>query len=137
LESPLAPIVILATNRGDRNIKGTDGVKSPHGIPIDLLDRLVIIRTLIYEIDHMREIIKIRSETEEVKLTPEALDELSNLANRTSLRYAVALLTPAQIMAHTNGRTDGATRDDVKEAAGLFVDARESAKRLKEGGYME
>ena len=38
LESTLAPIVILATNRGTCTIRGTD-ILSPHGIPIDLLDR--------------------------------------------------------------------------------------------------
>jgi len=38
LESTLAPIVILATNRGISTIRGTD-ITSPHGIPIDLLDR--------------------------------------------------------------------------------------------------
>jgi RuvB-like protein 1 (pontin 52) len=44
LESTLAPIVILATNRGICTIKGTDMI-SPHGIPVDLLDRLLIIKT--------------------------------------------------------------------------------------------
>ena len=44
LESQLAPIVILATNRGRCTIRGTD-IVSPHGIPIDLLDRLMIIKT--------------------------------------------------------------------------------------------
>lgn len=38
LESTLAPIVILATNRGICTIRGTD-MQSPHGIPVDLLDR--------------------------------------------------------------------------------------------------
>jgi RuvB-like protein 1 (pontin 52) len=38
LESKLSPVVILATNRGNSIIKGTD-VVSPHGVPIDLLDR--------------------------------------------------------------------------------------------------
>lgn len=37
LESEKAPIVILATNRGITQIRGTS-YKSPHGIPIDLLD---------------------------------------------------------------------------------------------------
>jgi RuvB-like protein 2 len=44
LESENSPIVILATNRGITNIRGTE-YKSPHGIPVDLLDRLVIIHT--------------------------------------------------------------------------------------------
>jgi RuvB-like protein 1 (pontin 52) len=43
LESTIAPIVILATNRGNCTIRGTE-VVSPHGIPVDLLDRLLIIR---------------------------------------------------------------------------------------------
>ena len=38
LESTLAPIVILATNRGQSQIRGTEMI-SPHGLPVDLLDR--------------------------------------------------------------------------------------------------
>eukprot|EP00456_Euglypha_rotunda_P067682 TRINITY_DN58763_c0_g1_i1.p1 TRINITY_DN58763_c0_g1~~TRINITY_DN58763_c0_g1_i1.p1 ORF type:complete len:254 (-),score=20.27 TRINITY_DN58763_c0_g1_i1:84-845(-) len=45
LESTLAPVVILATNRGHTTIRGTQDVSAPHGIPLDLLDRLLIIRT--------------------------------------------------------------------------------------------
>jgi len=44
LENPNSPIVIMATNRGITTIRGTN-YKSPHGIPIDLLDRLLIIST--------------------------------------------------------------------------------------------
>ncbi|PSS14397.1 RuvB-like protein [Actinidia chinensis var. chinensis] len=44
LESSLSPIVIFAMNRGICNVRGTD-MTSPRGIPVDLLDRLVIIRT--------------------------------------------------------------------------------------------
>merc|ERR1711988_1115953 len=47
LEGENAPIVILASNRGITTIRGTT-YKSPHGIPIDLLDRLVIIHTKPY-----------------------------------------------------------------------------------------
>ena len=39
LESTIAPIVIFATNRGKCVIRGTDDIVSPHGIPLDLLDR--------------------------------------------------------------------------------------------------
>lgn len=41
LESPMAPTVILATNRGNAAVRGTTDVVSPHGIPVDLLDRFV------------------------------------------------------------------------------------------------
>lgn len=45
LESHLAPVLIIATNRGIAKIRGTN-YKSPHGIPIDLLDRLMIVSTV-------------------------------------------------------------------------------------------
>lgn len=47
LENEAAPIVIVATNRGITSIRGTN-YKSPHGMPIDLLDRLLIITTKPY-----------------------------------------------------------------------------------------
>ena len=49
LESDLAPVLVVATNRGITRIRGTN-YKSPHGIPIDLLDRLLIISTSPYRL---------------------------------------------------------------------------------------
>merc|ERR1712110_1195795 len=72
LESTLAPIVILATNRGICTIRGTDMV-SPHGIPIDLLDRLMIIRTAPYNLEEVIKILAIRASTENIKLSQDAL----------------------------------------------------------------
>lgn len=42
-------------------IRGTDTV-SPHGIPVDLLDRLLIIRTLPYTMEEMVQILAIRAQ---------------------------------------------------------------------------
>lgn len=39
LESPMAPTVIFATNRGRCTVRGTQDIVSAHGIPSDLLDR--------------------------------------------------------------------------------------------------
>merc|ERR1719454_1647066 len=47
LESDTAPILVVATNRGITKIRGTD-YESPHGLPVDLLDRLLIISTQPY-----------------------------------------------------------------------------------------
>jgi len=47
IESDLAPILIMATNKGTEKIRGSE-VSSPHGIPIDLLDRCLIVRTEQY-----------------------------------------------------------------------------------------
>mmetsp|Transcript_17716 Transcript_17716/g.2455 ORF Transcript_17716/g.2455 Transcript_17716/m.2455 type:complete len:102 (+) Transcript_17716:987-1292(+) len=88
LESTLAPIVILATNRGICTIKGTDMI-SPHGIPVDLLDRLMIIRTCPYELDEVINILAIRSSTENIKMSKDALASLGQIGATTSLRYAI------------------------------------------------
>jgi RuvB-like protein 1 len=55
LESSLAPIVVLATNRGVCQVRGTE-VTSPHGVPVDLLDRCVIVRTAMYSLEEMIQI---------------------------------------------------------------------------------
>lgn len=59
LEDEMAPIVIMATNRGITRIRGTN-YTSPHGIPLDLLDRMVIIATTPYKENELKEILKIR-----------------------------------------------------------------------------
>lgn len=59
LEDEMAPIVIVATNRGVTRIRGTN-YKSAHGIPLDLLDRMVIINTEPYSNIDLKEILRIR-----------------------------------------------------------------------------
>ncbi len=130
MESDLAPIIILATNRGIARIRGTD-VESPHGIPLDLLDRLLIIPTKPYKPEEIREIIKIRADEEEIVLTDEALEELVKIGNETSLRYAVSLMEPARVLADSEGR-DAVTVHDVRRAKGLFIDISQSVKYLRE-----
>merc|ERR1711998_661294 len=61
LESDLSPVLIIATNRGITKIRGTN-YKSPHGIAIDLLDRLLIVSTTPYEEKEVHKILEIRCE---------------------------------------------------------------------------
>lgn len=131
LESAIAPIVIFATNRGRCVIRGTEDIISPHGIPLDLLDRLLIIRTLPYSRDDMIQILKLRASTEGLQIEEEALSLLGDVGTRTTLRYAVQLLTPAALTAKVNGRSS-ITKDDVQEVAELFLDAKSSARILSQ-----
>merc|ERR1712137_1301352 len=110
LESTLSPIVVFATNRGICTIRGTD-IVSPHGIPVDLLDRLVIIRTMPYSVDEIVQVTNIRAQTESLTIEEEALVLLGEIGANTSLRYVVQLLTPSSILAKTSGR-ESITRDD-------------------------
>jgi RuvB-like protein 2 len=59
LESELAPLVVMASNRGMTQIRGTK-YQSPHGIPLDLLDRVLIISTQKYSDEEIKEIIRVR-----------------------------------------------------------------------------
>ena len=43
---------------------------SPHGIPMDLLDRLLIIKTTKYGLEELMKILAVRASTENIKLTP-------------------------------------------------------------------
>lgn len=136
LESTLSPIVVFATNRGVCKIRGTD-VVAPHGIPVDLLDRMLIVRTMPYSHEEMVQIISIRASVEGIELEDEALKELGEIGAKTSLRYAVQMLTPSRIMAETCGRTKIGT-SDVKEVDTLFFDGKASAQLLaKSEGYMQ
>jgi len=131
LESSLAPIVIMATNRGMSPIRGTE-IVSPHGIPLDLLDRLLIINTQPQTAREIHLIIKVRAETEGIKITEEGLVKLSTIGTETSLRHAVQLLQPAFILASTlNPAEATVTPDIIEEAAKLFLDAKSSADILR------
>ena len=135
LESSLSPIVIFATNRGVCTVRGTD-VLSPHGIPVDLLDRMLIIRTMPYSVEEMIQIVSIRATTENLETDEEALAIMGEIGARTSLRYAVQLLTPSRIIAQTAGR-ETITAVDVEEVDELFKDAKASAKLLAASeGYL-
>lgn len=132
LESTLAPVVILATNKGISPIRGTNTL-SPHGLPVDLLDRLIIIRTVPYDELECHAILHTRSIAEGLKADERALDLLAQIAVSTSLRYATQLLTPAYVVAQTRGRSF-IEQDDIKDVAELFIDAKASARMLARDG---
>jgi TBP-interacting protein len=124
MEAEFAPIIILATNRGVTKIRGTD-IEAPHGIPRDLLDRLLIIITRPYNEEEIKAIISIRAEEEEIPLSEDALEELTRIGASRSLRYAIQLLTPSYVIASRRGSTK-VEAVDVKRAEELFADVRRS-----------
>jgi TBP-interacting protein len=129
IESELVPIIILATNRGVTSIRGTD-IKSPMGFPLDLIDRSVIIGTQEYDADSIKEILRIRSEEEKVKLNENALEKLTEIGTKSSLRYVVQLLSLAAQNAGSAKRKS-VTVKDVERVNELFMDVGEAAEHLK------
>lgn len=128
LEAPTAPVLVVATNRGVTNIRGTD-YKSPHGMPVDLLDRLLIIHTQPYSGDEMGRILQIRAEEEDVEVEPEAAALLQRIASETSLRYAIQLITVASLAA-ARRRSGAVGSEDVARAYSLFLDVKRSVQLM-------
>ncbi|KAJ7442222.1 ruvB-like 1-like protein [Mycena galericulata] len=118
LESPMALTFILATNRGNSLVRGTTDIVSPHGIPVDLLDRSARSSSCAREGLH---------------LGPGVLDRLAAEGEKSSLRYALQLLTPASILAGLAGCTS-IEAEDIGEMSELFLDAKTSASMIGEGG---
>ena len=130
LETDLAPVLIIATNRGITKIRGTQ-YKSPHGIPLDLLDRLMIIVTKPYDERELRAILTIRCEEEDVEMAPDALDLLTKIAKETSLRYAMHMIMAGALVARQR-RGGEVEIPDIKRVYGLFSDLRRSTQYLLE-----
>ena len=96
LETPIAPIVVLASNRGMCKIRGTDDIVAAHGIPPDFLARLLVIPTAPYPAEDIKRIVRTRITAEGVAVTEPALDKIAEHGVRISLRYCLQLLTPAR-----------------------------------------
>ena len=106
LESPMAPTVVLATNRGTSLVRGTTDVISAHGVPVDLLDRCVrsslgtnfspsqplfsclIVKTETYTPEQVAKVVELRAAVEGLTLGEGVLERLSVEGARRSLRYA-------------------------------------------------
>jgi len=131
MEQDIAPICVFATNRGKCTIRGTEDVVSPHGMPLDLLDRIMIIRTKQYTQEEIVNIVNIRAQVEDIKIEKDALEIFGEIGSKSSLRYATQLLTPCNILAQIAGN-DSVTKDEVEEVKELYLDAKRSADMLKE-----
>jgi RuvB-like protein 2 len=130
LESELCPIVILATNRGQAMIRGTN-FNGPHGIPLDLLDRLLIIPTSTYSLDELREILRVRCIEEQVDMTDDALELLTRTAKETSLRYAIQMIMTSSLVAKKK-KSKVVELSHIEQCHKLFFDVQRSTKFIME-----
>jgi len=130
LEDELAPIVIMASNRGHTRIRGTN-YRSPHGLPLDFLDRVVIVSTHPYDSDEIRQILAIRAQEEEVDVTPNALALLTKIGAEAGLRYASNLITTSTLLSQKR-KAKAVDIEDVERSFKLFYDPARSVKFVSE-----
>ncbi|KAL0214441.1 hypothetical protein P9112_006625 [Eukaryota sp. TZLM1-RC] len=130
MEDETSPLMVFASNRGITTLRGSN-YKSPHGMPVDLLDRLLIINTDSYAEREIAEILKIRSEEEDVLISEEAMALLTEIGKATSLRYAIQLISTANIVCAKRKGSEVSV-DDIRRVYDLFVDVERSSQFLKE-----
>ncbi|OVA05896.1 AAA+ ATPase domain [Macleaya cordata] len=130
LENEMAPILVVATNRGITTIRGTN-YKSPHGIPIDLLDRLLIITTQPFTEDEIRKILDIRCQEEDVEMSDDAKVLLTKIGVEASLRYAIHLITAAALACQKR-KGNIVEMEDISRVYQLFLDVKRSTQYLME-----
>ncbi|KPI36663.1 RuvB-like helicase 2 [Cyphellophora attinorum] len=118
LEADLAPIVIMASNRGHSQIRGTT-YKSPHGLPLD------------FSIESSSSIIAIRAQEEEVDLSPDALALLTKIGQESGLRYASNIITTSTLLSQKR-KSKEVSIDDVQRSYRLFYDPVRSTKLVNE-----
>ena len=130
MESDLCPIIILATNRGIAAIRGTN-FRGPHGIPLDLLDRLLIIPTTQYSIEELKGILKVRCTEEHVDMADDALELLTRIAKETTLRYAIQMITTSYLVAKKR-KSQKVQVAHIERCHKLFFDVQRSTKFIME-----
>merc|ERR1712216_815983 len=130
LESDMAPVLVVATNRGITKIRGTD-YESPHGLPVDLLDRLLIITTEPYSAEDIKKILQIRCEEEDVEMTDDALSLLTRIGEDTTLRYAIHMISTSHLVCMKRQGTEVGI-EDIKKVYTLFMDLKRSVKMLED-----
>jgi len=124
MENDTAPIIIMASNRGFSKIRGTNEV-SPHGIPYDMIQRLTIIPTEPYSEDDLRKILDTRCREEDVEMDEDALDLLTEVAKKRSLRYAMQLIATSSLVS-AKRKSEKVETQDILKVLKLFIDKSQS-----------
>jgi RuvB-like protein 2 len=130
LEDELAPIVIMASNRGIARIRGTN-YRSPHGLPLDFLDRVVIVQTHPYEPPHIQQILALRAQEEDIEVSANALSMLTKIGSEAGLRYASNLITSSWLLAQKR-KAKEVDVEDVERSFKLFFDPARSVRFVSE-----
>jgi RuvB-like protein 1 (pontin 52) len=91
----------------------------------------MIVKTTPYSSEEIAAVVSIRAQVEGLRLGEGVLDKLSEIGTKSSLRYALQLLTPSSILATLAGRQE-IMLEDISEMGTLFLDAKSSMNAIKE-----
>jgi TBP-interacting protein len=94
-------------------------------------DRLLIAKTKIPPPEDVKKIIEIKAVADGVELSAEALDLLTEIGVKRSLRYAAQLLQPARVVAEISG-SNIVKPEHAKRIMSVYLDFRGSINYLNE-----
>jgi len=94
----------------------------------------MIVKTDGYTRDQVGRVIQLRATVEGLKLGKGVIDWLVTEGVKSSLRYALQLLTPASILVQLAGRSQ-IEMEDIGEMTELFLDAKTSVRNLAKGEF--
>ncbi len=79
----------------------------------------------------MRQILETRCEEEDVELSEDALEFLTQIGVETTLRYAIQLITTSSLLA-AKRKASEVDVVDIRRAYSMFMDIKRSSDYLKE-----
>nr|UXY87966.1 RuvB-like protein 2 [Cryptomonas curvata] len=92
IESFLSPSIILTIGNSDLKIHNNDFVYS-HGIPIDFLDRFLIIQTNPYSYKDIKEILLLKVKQEMLCISSQAFELLIKIGIECGIRYSIYVIS--------------------------------------------
>ena len=81
--------------------------------------------------DEIKQILTIRCEEEDVEMNDEAKELLTKIGTETSLRYAIHLITTANLIAQKR-KSNEVEMEDISTAYSLFIDVERSKTFLRD-----
>ncbi|CAL5372704.1 unnamed protein product [Camellia sinensis] len=120
LENDMAPILVVATNRGITLQSEAQITSLPMGFQLISLTE-----------EEIRKILDIRSQGEDVEMSEDAKVLLTKIGVDTSLRYAINLITSAALACHKR-KGKLVEMEDISRVYELFWDVKRSTQYLME-----
>jgi DNA helicase TIP49 (TBP-interacting protein) len=121
IESFLCPSIILTTGNSDLKINDSDVISS-YGIPVDFLDRFLLIQNNPYSYKEIKEILALKTNQEAIYFSSEALELLIKIGIECGIRYCIYVLSIISLTSYNKfSKIDIII---VKKSFLLFVDSK-------------
>ncbi|AFP65429.1 ruvb-like protein 2 (nucleomorph) [Chroomonas mesostigmatica CCMP1168] len=119
IENQLAPVFFLTTSSITSKINGTN-ILSHHGLPVDLLDRFLVISSHPNSFLEIKEILNLHSKEEMLILEEVALFFLAKIGIECGISYSIYLLSTLSLVSFNSFRK--IKLKDIMRSYSFFID---------------